>query len=66
MSARPRKRVLQGAIRVPPHRAERLQGARVLLVVDVMTSGATCDACIMAVRSAGVADVRIACFARVV
>lgn len=66
MSARQRKRVLQGAIRVPPHRAERLQGARVLLVDDVLTSGATSDACIMALRSAGVADVRIACFARVV
>jgi predicted amidophosphoribosyltransferase len=36
-----------------------------LLVDDVMTSGATTDACIGALRRAKAGTVRIACFARV-
>lgn len=60
-----RARVLHGAIRANPRRAGRLQGAQVLLVDDVMTSGATTRACIDALLQAGVARVHIVCFARV-
>lgn len=60
-----RARVLAGAIAVNPPRASQLQGAQVLLVDDVMTSGATTDACLAALSKAGAAKVRIACFARV-
>ena len=48
-----------------PRRAERLKGAQVLLVDDVMTSGATGTACVSALKRAGAGKVVIACFARV-
>lgn len=60
-----RARVLSGAIAVNPRRLGRLKGAQVLLVDDVLTSGATSGACISALRRAGVKQVRLACFARV-
>lgn len=60
-----RARTLQGAIAAHPRWAMHLAGAQVLLVDDVMTSGATTDACLVALRRAKVARVRIACFARV-
>ncbi len=60
-----RAAALGGAIAVNPARAAGLRGAQVLLVDDVLTSGATSQACIEALKGAGAAKVRIACFARV-
>jgi ComF family protein len=60
-----RARVLSGAIAANPMRADQLKGGQILLVDDVMTSGATGDASIVALRKAGAETVRIACFARV-
>jgi ComF family protein len=60
-----RARTLSGAIALNPRRAADLKGAQVLLVDDVMTSGATSDACVSALKRAGAAKVVIACFARV-
>lgn len=65
LGRRARAQALAGAIRVRSSRAARLKGAQVLLVDDVLTSGATTDACVRALKKAGVAKVRIACFARV-
>lgn len=48
-----RRRVLNGAIRVRPARAERIAGADVILVDDVLTSGATSNACVDALIQAG-------------
>lgn len=60
-----RARTLSGAIAVNPAQAAALRGANVLLVDDVLTSGATTDACIAALKRAGAREVRITCFSRV-
>ena len=59
-----RAAVMAGAIALHPRRAERVKGARILLVDDVLTSGATTNACLAALQAAGAREVRIACFAR--
>jgi predicted amidophosphoribosyltransferase len=66
LGRRQRAALLQGAITAHPARVARLKGASVLLVDDVLTSGATTDACLIALRKAGVRHARIACFARVI
>jgi ComF family protein len=60
-----RERVLTGAIRLSPGAAKRLQGRDVVLVDDVLTSGATTRACLSAIAAAAPSSTAIACFARV-
>ena len=60
-----RARALSGAIAVNPRRLDALKGAKVLLVDDVLTSGATTNACVSALKRAGAKTVVVACFARV-
>lgn len=60
-----RARALTGAISVTPGRSEQLRGAKVVLVDDVLTSGATSGACVAALKRAGAQEVVVACFARV-
>ena len=65
LSAAERARILQGAFAVRPSCAARLRGARVLLVDDVMTSGATAAACTETLMAAGCAAVDVLVAARV-
>lgn len=60
-----RARALSGAIAVTPARKSRFDGADVVLIDDVLTSGATSSACVAALKRAGARRVVIACFARV-
>jgi len=60
-----RERALRGAIALRGSRAAMVVGRDVVLVDDVLTSGATSDVCVRALLDAGAASVRIACFARV-
>jgi ComF family protein len=57
---------VQGAFRVPPERRAEIAGRRVVLVDDVLTSGATVEACAKALSRAGAAHVDVLVFARVV
>ena len=61
-----REKALAGAISVRTAARSMLAGRDAILVDDVLTSGATSDACTAALLEAGAASVRIACFARVV
>jgi ComF family protein len=58
-----RAALLDGAFRVA--RPDRIAGRRVLLVDDVMTSGATAEACARALLAAGAAGVDVLAAARV-
>jgi ComF family protein len=60
-----RTRALSGAIAVRPRCRAALEGASVILVDDVMTSGATSQACVAALKRGGAETVVVACFARV-
>lgn len=59
-----RLRNLQGAFAVDPLRAAGLRGQRVVLIDDVMTTGATLHAATLALREAGVVHVTAAVLAR--
>ncbi len=60
-----RRRNVQGAFAVPENRRSRLEGRRVLLIDDVLTTGATAEACARALKAAGAADVYLAVAAKV-
>ena len=57
---------VQGAFRVPENGKINVTGRRLVLVDDVLTSGATADACTRALLRAGAANVDVLVFARVV
>lgn len=59
-----RLRNLRGAFVVEPSRVGLLRGRRVVLIDDVMTTGATLDAATQALREAGVAHVAAVVLAR--
>ena len=66
LSQSARAQNVQGAFRVPAEGKAEVTGRRLILVDDVLTSGATMDACARALLRAGAAQVDALVFARVV
>jgi len=61
-----RFQILDGAIDVHPHRTLKVQGRKILVVDDVMTSGATLTVATDALLHAGAAEVNVVTLARAV
>jgi ComF family protein len=60
-----RRRNVAGAFEVPAGRAKRVAGKSILLIDDVLTTGATLEGCARALLRAGAARVDVAVVARV-
>ena len=60
-----RRRNVAGAFHVPERRRVQVEGRRILLVDDVLTTGATAEGCAKALKRAGAARVDLAVLARV-
>lgn len=65
MSGKQREKNMSGAISVHPKRRNLIQGRSILLIDDVMTSGATLSACAEALMQNGANTVNVAVLARV-
>lgn len=65
-TAAQRAEILDGAIKINPKRRHRIMGRSVLLIDDVMTTGATLEACAQVCCAAGAADVCVSVLARAV
>lgn len=66
LSGTARRRNVAGAFRVREDMAAQIAGKTLVLVDDVVTTGATADACARALLAAGAGEVRVLALARVV
>jgi predicted amidophosphoribosyltransferase len=65
-SATARRRNMRGAFEVPASKQEAVANRTILLVDDVLTTGATVNACARVLKRAGAAKVHVLALARVV
>lgn len=66
LSASARHKNVKGAFRVSPKHSHKIENARILLIDDVYTTGATVEACSNSLFTAGVVQVDVLTFCRVV
>jgi predicted amidophosphoribosyltransferase len=66
LTADQRRRNVAGAFKVDKARAHRVKGKNIVVVDDVITTGATAEACARALKRAGAARVDILALARAV
>jgi predicted amidophosphoribosyltransferase len=66
MSPSARRRALRGAFAVPKAKRPDIAGKHLILVDDVLTTGATAEACARTLKRAGAAQVDVLVFTRVV
>jgi ComF family protein len=64
LTAAQRRRNVAGAFKVAASRAPGIKGKRVVVIDDVITTGATADACARALRRAGAGRVDVLALAR--
>lgn len=64
-SATGRRRNVAAAFTVPETRRRQVEGRRIVLIDDVLTTGATAEGCARALLAAGAADVTLSVVARV-
>jgi ComF family protein len=66
LSADQRRRNVRGAFKVERARRERIKGKTIVVIDDVITTGATAEACARALKRAGAARVDVLALARAV
>ena len=66
LTADQRRRNVAGAFKVNPARAARVKGKRVVVIDDVITTGATAEVSARALQRAGAARVDVLAMARAV
>lgn len=64
-SASSRRRNVAGAFKTPKSWRRKIEGRHIVLIDDVLTTGATAEGCARALRAAGAASVDLAVIARV-
>lgn len=64
LSPKERKRAVGNAFTIHPKWSKRAKNLKVILIDDVLTTGATSDGCIKALRKAGASWVQLFCWAR--
>ena len=61
-----RQKNLKGAFEVIPNKVAALEGKKIVLIDDVITTGSTVTACVKTLRKVGVARIDVLSVARVV
>lgn len=64
LSSKDRRKTVTKALVANPARLEHVNGRRIILVDDVLTTGATSEACVRALKKAGAQWVQLFCWAR--